>query len=322
MRRREFIQLISAAALAPVAAHAQPARQQVRIGVLVLSEADGHSIVGFLRNALPDIGYVEGQNVHFDVRSANSNVGQLPALASELVRSKADVILATFTPCALAARRATDEIPIVAIAVADPIGSGLAASLSKPGGNVTGLTNLGAETAGKSVELLRDMIPSLRRVAVLANPADPFTKPFVEHVQRAGQLSDVTINPVAMARGPEDFESAFAAIKNEQAEAVVVQGIFFSKPIADLAIKHRLPAASVVRAFSNAGGLMTYGASVPDLFRRSAVYAQKILQGASPADLPIEQPTKFELVVNMKTARVIGLAVPEVFLARADEVIE
>jgi putative ABC transport system substrate-binding protein len=194
--------------------------------------------------------------------------------------------------------------------------------LSRPGGNITGLTNLGAETAGKCVELFRDMMPSLRRVAALANPADPFTKPFVEHVQLAGQISNVEIRPIAAVSGPEDFENAFAMIRSAQAEAVVVQGIFFSKAIADLAIRHRLPTASVVRAFSSVGGLMTYGASVPDLFRRGAVYAQKILQGASPGDLPIEQPTRFELVVNLKTAKAIGLVIPEAFLARADEVIE
>jgi putative tryptophan/tyrosine transport system substrate-binding protein len=322
MRRREFIATLGGAAVMPVAALAQQAPRPARIGVLVLQQADGHSLVGHLREALRNIGYIEGQNLQFDVRSADGTISQLPNLASDLVLLKSDVILATFTPCALAARRATDRIPIVAISVGDPIGSGLAATLSKPGGNVTGLTNLGAETAGKSVELLRDMMPSLRRVAALANPADPFTKPFVEQVQLAGRISNVEIKPIAMARGPEDFETAFATIMNEQAEAVVVQGIFFSEPIADLAIKHRLPTASVVRAFSSAGGLITYGASVPDLFRRSAVYARKILQGIPPSDLPIEQPTRFELVINLKTAKAIGLAIPPAFIARADEVIE
>jgi putative ABC transport system substrate-binding protein len=323
MRRRDFIAALgSAAALGPIVAHAQQARRPARVGILVLAEADGRSIAGLLRDSLREIGYVEGQNLHLDVRSADGKVNQLPDLASELVRSNADVILATFTPCALAAKQATQRIPIVAIAVADPIGSGLATSLSRPGGNVTGLTNLGAETAGKSVELLRDMIPSLRRVATLANPDDPFTKPFLEQVRKAGEVAKVEIKPVAAARRPEDFENAFAAIKDGQAEAVVVQGIFFSKVLADLAIRHRLPTASVVRRFANVGGLMTYGASVPDLFQRSTVYAQKILQGATPADLPIEQPTRFELVINIRTAKAIGLAIPEAFLARADEVIE
>ena len=256
------------------------------------------------------------------MRSSDGKVSQLPELASELVGLKPDVNPASFTPCALAARQATDRIPIVALAVGDPIGSGLATSLAKPGGNVTGLTNLGAETAGKSVELLRDMIPSLSRVAALANPTDPFTKPFVEQLRLAGQNAKVDIAPIVMVRGPEDFETAFAAITKGHAEAIVVQGVFFSKPIADLAIKYRLPTASVVRAFSHAGGLMTFGASVPDLFRRGAVYAQKILQGAVPADLPIEQPTRFELVINLRTAKAIGLSVPPAFLSRADEVIE
>jgi putative ABC transport system substrate-binding protein len=323
MRRRDFIRVIgSAAVLPPVIAHAQQARRHARVGVLVLTEADGRSVVALLRESLRDVGYVEGQNLLFNVRSANGKVNHLPDMASELVRFEADLIVATFTPCALAARQATGRVPIVAISVGDPIGSGLAKSLSRPGGNVTGLTNLGAETAGKCVDLLRDMIPSLQRVAVLANPSDPFTKPFVEHVQQAGRTSGIEIRPIAAARGPEDFESAFAAIRSEKAEAVIVQGIFFSRAIAELAIRQQLPTASVVRAFSIEGGLMTYGASVPDLFRRGAVYAQKILQGAAPADLPIEQPTRFDLVINLRTAKAIGLQIPEGFLARADEVIE
>jgi putative ABC transport system substrate-binding protein len=323
MRRRTFIGLAgSAVAFRASIALAQQGPRPARVGVLVLTQADGNNIVDSLRDSLREVGYVEGQNVHFDIRSADGNIAKLPDMASELVRLRADVILATFTPCALAAKQATQRIPIVAIAVADPIGSGLATSLARPGGNITGLTNLAAETAGKSVELLRDLIPSLRRVAALANPADSFTKPFVEQIQHAGQIARVEIKPLAMVRGPEDFERAFAEIRSERAEAVVVQGIFFSKPIADLAIKYRLPTASVVRAFSDLGGLMTYGASVPDLFRRSAIFVQKILQGASPADLPIEQPTKFELVINFKTAKAIGLNIPESFLRRADKVIE
>jgi putative tryptophan/tyrosine transport system substrate-binding protein len=322
MRRREFIGLLGGAGMMPFAVHAQQQRSPVRVGVLVLEEADGRSLVGLLREPLREIGYIEGQNLQFHMRAANGKVSELSDRASELVRLKADVIIATFTPCALAARGATDRIPIVAVSVGDPIGSGLAVNLAKPGGNVTGLTNLGAETAGKSVELLRDILPSLRQVAVLVNPVDPFTKPFVQQVQLAGRNSSVEITPIVAARGPEDFETAFAEIMNERAEAVVVQGIFFSKPIADLAIRHRLPTTSVVRAFSSVGGLITYGASVPDLFRRSAVYVQKILLGTPPSDLPIEQPTRFELVINLKTAKAIGLTIPATFLSRADEVIE
>lgn len=323
MKRRRVLQLLGGlAVLSPIAAHAITPRRQVRIGVLALTTADANSVVGVLREGLRHIGYTEGQNVEFDIRAANGRLDRLSELAADLVNTKVDVILATFTPCALAAKHATERIPIVAVAVGDPIGAGLAASLARPGGNVTGLTNLGAETAGKCVELLRDIVPSLRRAAVLTNPGDPFTKPFVEHVIQAGRVSNVDIQPIVAARGPERVEEAFAAIADGKAEAVVVQGVFFTKVIAELAIKHGLPSASVLRRFSAEGGLITYGASVPDLFRRSVVYVQKILQGVPPEELPIEQPTRFELVVNLRTARTIGLSIPEPFLARADEIIE
>jgi putative ABC transport system substrate-binding protein len=290
--------------------------------VLVLTQADGESLTKILRSSLGAIGYTEGQNLEFHVRAESAATGRLDALAAELVGLKVDLIVATFTPCSLAAKRATSTIPIVAVSVGDPIGSGLAKSLPNLGGNVTGLTNLAAETAGKGVELLRDAFPKIRRVAAIANPDDPFTKPFLEHVQSAGSVSGVEIGPIAMVRKPDDFDNAFAAIVAGNAEAVVVQGIYFSKPIADLAIRHRLPTTSVVRAFADVGGLITYGASVPDLFQRSAYFVQKILQGAKPADLPIEQPTQFELAVNLKTAKAIGVTIPESLLLRASTVIE
>ena len=243
-------------------------------------------------------------------------------MAAELVRLPVDVIVAAYTPCALAANRATTSIPIVMAAVADPVGIGLVQSLAQPGSNVTGLSNMAAETAGKSIELFRDMLPSLRRVAVLANPVDPFTKSLLEQVHLAGQPGDVEIGPVAMVREPNEVEAAFAAMASKQAQAVVVQAVFFANAIADMAIKYRLPSAAVLRSYPHAGGLMSYGADVPHLFRRSAALVHKILQGTKSADLPVEQPTKFELVVNLKTAKAIGLTIPESFLLRADEVIE
>jgi ABC-type uncharacterized transport system substrate-binding protein len=212
--------------------------------------------------------------------------------------------------------------PIVMISVGDPVGTGLVASLARPGGNVTGLSNMAAETAGKSVELFRDMLPSVRRVAVLANPVDPFTKPFLDEIHRAGRMAGIEIAPVAMVRGADEVDAAFATMVKERADAVVVQGIFFSKAIADLAIKHRLPAASVLRSFVLSGGLISYGSHTPDIFRRSAVLVHKILHGAKPADLPVEQPTKFEITINMKTAKALGISMPPALLARADEVIE
>jgi len=205
----------------------------------------------------------------------------------------------------------------------DPIGTGLVASLARPGGNITGLSNMGSEAAGKCVDLFRDMLPSLSRVAVLANPVDPFTQSILEQVQLAGRTTGIEIAPVAMVRALDEVEAAFAAIAKERAGAVIVQaGIFFQNAIADLAIKYRLPSASVLRPFVEAGGLLSYGADLSHMYRRSAVFVSKILQGTKPADLPIEQPTKFELVINLKTAKAIGIDVPLFLQQRADEVIE
>jgi putative tryptophan/tyrosine transport system substrate-binding protein len=321
--RREFFTLLGGAGLAwPLAASAQQGKL-LRIGALVLTSADAQSLGRALREGLRELGYAEGQNFAFEFRSADGNTDRLPELAAELVRLPVDVIVATFTPCALAAKQATTTIPIVMAAVADPISAGLAQSLARPGGNITGFSNMAAETAGKSVELLRDMLPSLRRVAVLANPADPFTRQLLEQVHLAGRTAGIEIAPVAMARGPDDVEAAFAMMTQERAEAVVVQGIFFSKAAADLALKYRLPSASLLRQFAQAGGLMSYGADVSDIFRRCAGLIHRIvLQGTKPADLPVELPTKFELVLNLNTAKALGLDVPWFLQQRADEVIE
>jgi putative ABC transport system substrate-binding protein len=321
MRRREFIAALGGAAVAPLVANAQQGKL-TRIGALVLTSADAQSLAKALREGLRELGYAEGQNLVFEFRSADGNADRLPNLAAELVRLPVDLIVATFTPCALAAKQATTTVPIVMAAVADPVGSGLVQSLARPGGNITGFSNMAAEIAGKSVELLRDMLPSLKRVAVLANPLDPFTRPFLEQVNLAGRTIGIEIAPIAMARGPDEVEAAFALIAQERSQAVVVQGIFFSKTVADLALRHRLPSASVLRQFAQAGGLVSYGADVPDIFRRCAVVVHKILQGTKPADLPVELPTKFELVINLNTATSLGLDVPWFVQQRADEVIE
>jgi putative tryptophan/tyrosine transport system substrate-binding protein len=273
-KRREFITLLCGAAAAwPLAARAQQFRL-AQIGILVLTNADGQSLTRELRLGLRDLGYSEGQNFVFQLRSSDGDVARLPQLATELVSSQVDVIVATFTPCALAAKQATTTIPIVMAAVADPIAVGLVTSLARPGGNITGFSNMAAETAGKSVELFRDMLPSIGRVAALANPADPFTTPFLEQLRRAGQTAGIRIEPVAMARGSEEAEAAFATISQE---AVVVQGIFFSKT--ELALKYRLPTASVVRQFAEVEGLISYGADIRDIYRRSATLVHRILLG-------------------------------------------
>ena len=235
---------------------------------------------------------------------------------------KVDTIVALYTPCALAAKQATREIPIVLIS-GDPLGTGLVESLSRPGANVTGLSTMGAETHGKCVELFRDMLPSARRVAVIGNAADPvFAKSFLAEAKRAGSDTAIEIDPVAMVRTVEELEAAFVGAVREKADAVVLQASLPSRRVVELSLEHRLPAATSNRAFAEIGGLMYYGADGPVLIRRSATFVNKVLRGEKPADIPVEQPTKFELVINLKTAKALGMAIPESFLLRADEVIE
>jgi len=319
VRRRDFI-VGSFAAAGPLGALAQA--KSARIGVLALTDADQNLFANELRAGLRELGVTEGQAFALELRSAGGSANRLPDLAAELVALKVDVLVAIFTPCALAAKQATTSIPIVMVSVGDPVGTGLVESLSRPGGNVTGLSNMAAETAGKSVELFRDMLPSVRRVAILANPVDPFTKPFLEEVQRTGRAASVEVAPIALVRREDDVDEAFAAMARAHADAVVVQGIFFSKSIADLAIKHHLPTASVLRSYVHAGGLMSYGAHTPDIFRRSARLVHKLLLGEQPENLPVEQPTKFEFAINLKTAKALDITIPPTLLVRADEVIE
>jgi putative ABC transport system substrate-binding protein len=320
MRRRQFLGVLGGAAVAwPLAARAQQTRLY-RIGALFVGSADSDTFRTQLREEIRKSGYVEGQNVHFEFRSAEEKLNLLPALAAELIALKVDVIIAVYTPCALAAQRATREIPIVVVA-GDPLGTGLVANLARPGGNITGVSLMAAELHGKCVELLRDMVPSVRRVAGLANAADPFSKSVLEQFELAGRTTGIEIAPV-MVRTPDEVDAIFAIAKKEGADAVVVQGSLASKNVAELALKHRLPAATVPRSFAEVGGLLSYGADGPDSFRRSASFVIKILQGGRPADMPVEQPTKFELVINLKTAKALGIEVPWFLQQRADQVIE
>ena len=229
--------------------------------------------------------------------------------------------MAFLTPCALAAQKATREIPVVVVA-GDPVGTGLVASMARPGGNVTGISLMGAEMHGKCVELFRDIFPSVRRVGLLLNAADPFSKQILAQVQLAGKATDIEIAPTATVRGPDEIEAAFAAMKKEGASAVVVQGSLTTRAVAELALRHSLAAAAQTRSFSEVGGLISYGADGPQVFRQSTAFVTKLLRGANPADIPVEQPTKFELVVNLRTAKALGIALPESFLLRADQVIE
>jgi putative ABC transport system substrate-binding protein len=321
VRRRELITLLGGVAAWPLAARAQQSKV-ARIGVLYIGLADAESFKKELRDGLRELGYVEGQNIAFEFRSAEGKLDRLPELASELVRLKVDVIVALYVPSALAAKQATREIPIVIIA-AEPIETGIVASWARPGGNITGVALMSAALVGKCVELFRDMISATRRIAVLTNAADPlFAKLVVNQVELAGRITGIEIQPI-MVRGPdEELNTAFATIARGRADAVVIQGSLSTKRIADLALEHRLPAASTTRGFVDAGGLMSYGADGPAMFRHSARFVQRILQGQQPNDLPIEQPTKFELAVNLKTAKAMGLTISESFLLRADALIE
>src|SRR5262245_46985313 len=263
MNRREFIGAVGSAAVAsPLAANAQT--KIPRVGALVLTDAVAQVFGKELREGMRELGYAEGQSYVLEIRSADGVATRLAPLAAELVQLKVDVIVAVFTPCALAARQATSEIPIVLAAAGDPVGTGLVASLARPGGNVTGLSNMAAETAGKSVELFRDMLPSLHGVAVLANPDDPFSKSLLEQVALTGRTAGIEIAPIAMVRTPDQLEDAFASIAREQASAVVVQAIFFAKAVADSALKYRLPSASVLRSYADMRAYL--------IWRRSAAH--------------------------------------------------
>jgi putative ABC transport system substrate-binding protein len=320
MRRREFITMLGGMAAWPLSAKAQS--KVARIGALYIGLADAESFKNELREGLRELGYVEGQNIAFEFRSAEGQLDRLPVLAAELVQLKVDIIVTLYVPPSLAAKHATHEIPIVAI-VGDPVETGIVSSLGRPGGNITGVSLMASALAGKSVELFRDMLPSARRVGVLGHSTNPvFAKAMLDEVLLAGGPTGLEIRPIVMVRGPDEFESALTTMVRERADAVVVQGSLAIKSLTDMAIKYRLPMASTTRAFADTGGLMSFGADGPAAFRHGTKLIQKILQGRQPKDIPVEQPTKFELVVNIKTAKAMGLTIPEPFLARADEVIE
>jgi putative ABC transport system substrate-binding protein len=320
MRRRDFIKASSVlAASLPLAAHAQPVQMR-RIGALILGNADADAFRSELREGLLKAGYAEGRNVAFDIRSAQGRLDLLPGLAAELVAAKVDVLVALYTPCARAAQQATHDIPIVAI-VANPVETGIIASLSRPGGNITGVSLMAAEAHGKCVEVFGDMLPSVRKVAALGNASDPFMPLFLEKIHLSAKAAGVEIVQ-ATVRSADELEAAFASVMKDGAGALVMQGSLPSRTVAGLALKQHMPAASFTRSFPEVGGLMSYGPNATDSFRRGVYFVIKILQGGKPAEIPAEQPTKFELVINLKTAKALGISVPATLLARADEVIE
>ncbi len=314
--------LLLVAAVLPAAA--QQSGKVYHIGFLWESPAVLPEGIENFRKGLRELGWVEGQNIVLEYRWGEGHYDRLNELAEELVRLKVDVILAPSSVYVEAARSATSTIPIVFAVHADPIGSGHVSSLARPGGNITGVSLLMSETNAKLLELLKEAVPGLSRVAVLWNPATPSHEPGLRAVEERARALKVRVYPVAV-RSETEFESAFAAIVRERSEGVLVLStplfIAGAKPLAELAMKHKLPTMFGPRVHAEAGGLLSYGADRADLFGRAATYVDKILRGTKPTDLPVEQPTKFEFVINLKTAKALGLTMPQSTLLRANELI-
>jgi putative ABC transport system substrate-binding protein len=329
MDRRAFVCTLGVGLLAtPLAAEAQQARRMWRIGLLDYGSSDPARLAWWraFRDRLRELGYVEGQNVVFQPRWGNGQVSRLQGLVLELVAAKVDILVTAGNPASLAAKQGTRSIPIVTATGPDPVELGLVASLARPGGNVTGMTSISSELSAKRLELLKQLIPRVSRVAALWDRTTRGSALNARDTEVAARSLGLTLHSVAIRPDPRDYDAAFAAMKRDGTGAVIVvqSSAFFSsyQRIADLALTHRLPSAGGSKEYAEAGGLISYGADFPDLFRRAAVFVDKILKGAKPTDLPVEQPTKFELVLNLKTAKALGLTIPPAVLARADEVIE
>jgi len=329
MKRREFIVLFGGATAAsaswPLAAGAQASGKLLRIGYIAASGAAAtQNIVAAFRQGLKELGYVEGQSIMLDVRYAEGRSERIPELVTELVSLKMDVLVAGNSVAALAAKKATGAIPIVIIA-ADPVGLGLVASLARPGANVTGLSYFNEAIVAKRLQLLKELVPGLARLAVFRNPTVEIHATFWRETEVAARTLGLALQPLDV-RGPEDFDVAFAAATRGNAQALITFDDALTNShrprIVALAASSHLPAMYGLREFPDDGGLMSYGPNFVDLFRRAATFVDKILKGAKPADLPVEQPTKFEFVINRKTANALGVAIPPSLLAIADEVIE
>jgi putative ABC transport system substrate-binding protein len=325
--RRTFLHAMAGGVLVPVATEAQQAVKVPRIGYLALNPAANPHLHEAFRQGLRDLGYVEGRNVVIESRDAEGKIERLPTLAAELVALKVDVLVAQPTVSALAAKQATGTIPIV-FPVAEPVTSGLVTSLARPGGNVTGLSVVSPEFVGKSLELLTEAVPGVSRVALLLKPdsmPDRARKERLEAAEVAARALKVRLQ-VIEARGPEDFARAFSDMTRAHAGALyVLTTPMFEierRRLVDLAAKNRLPTVYAFKGWVDDGGLMSYGPDIADLYRRAATYVARILKGAKPADLAVEQPTKFELVINLKTAKALGLTIPPSVLVQADQIIE
>lgn len=331
MRARPILGIIALAfsvLAVSLLAEAQPVARGYRIGVLLAAPATAAAPhVEALRERLRELGYVEKQNLALEERWVTSaeGFGGLDRLAAELVRSKVDVLVAWTTPATLAAKRATSTLPIVMVSIGDPVGSGLVASLSRPGGNVTGVSNVARDVSAKLLQLLREIRPDATRIAVLQNPTNPASALGWREVQAAGESLSIQLQHVGV-REPRELESAFAAMNRDRAAGVVIlpDALFLGerRRLAELAQQARLPTVFQRSENVEAGGLMSYGPKLTEQFRQAAGYVDRILKGAKPADLPVEQPVHFELVINLKVAKTLGLAIPPSMLARADHVIE
>jgi putative ABC transport system substrate-binding protein len=318
MRRREFVRLLGGAVAAwPQAVWAQQSNRPRRIGVLV---GDSLEPLGRFREGLGDLGYIDGTNIQIEVRSAGGQDTRLPELAAELVRSRVDIIVAVQTPAAHAAKNATRDIPIVVMA-GDPIATGLITNLARPDGNLTGVSATAAEAAAKSLELITEIKPGARRVGVLGNADDPFMRPFFDQIQQGAPRARLEVQQFII-RSSDELNTAFAAIASERADAVFIQGSLPVEMTVELALKYQLPSLSTQKSAVLAGILMSYNASFAERGRMIANYVDQILKGAKPADLPVQQPTRYELAINLKTAKALGLEIPPSLLACPDEVIE
>ena len=325
-KRREFITLLGGTAAWPLAARAQQAGKVHRIGVLeTISTTLNVANFYALREGLRQLGYAEGQNLVIEYRSADGRDDRFPGLARELLALKVDVIVTRGTPAAKAVKNATSTVPVVMTASGDPVGVGLVTSLARPGGNITGLSAIVGELAPKRLELVREIVPALGRIAVLANTSNDAVRRDWARIETAARSLGVQSQLLDL-RESDALVPTFddASARRADALVVVIDAITQANQqrIVDLAMKHRLPAIYSSREFVDAGGLISYGVSYPDLYRRAATYVDKILKGTKPADLPVVQPTKFELVINLKTAKALGLTIPETLLATADEVIQ